>query len=463
MKNLIFIILGATGDLAKRKLFPALYKLVASKKLENFFIVGAAKDDVSASEMLAQAKSFVKNSDGSVWKQIEERTRYHKLDFESSDDFDALAKMVTSLQKEYSVENRLVYLAAPADFFCGITELCAHAGIVKRVKEDQDFWHRIVYEKPFGKDLASAQKINECIQKHFEEAQAYRIDHYLTKETVSNIAMIRFSNCVLEPLWNNRFVDNVQIFLSEDLCVNGRGAYYDKYGALRDVVQNHIFELIALVAMEAPENLVGDKVRQERVRVLKHLKLIDGILGQYEGYKKEKGVEPDSKTETFASLLLRVENERWSGVPFYIRTGKCLQKKETVIFIKFKQVDCLLTKGCPMESNFLKIQIDPDSRFALSLNVKKPGTMDELIPVNMEFCHSCEFASVTPQAYETIFQQVLQGENSISVRFDEIEIAWKLIDEAYQKNFPLYAYKRGTKGPDELKTFAQKHGVRWLL
>ena len=466
MKNLIIILFGATGDLARRKLFPALYSLLARKKLENIFVVGAARDDVSAQDVVNKSKEFIQNLDETVWQKLVNATRYHKLDFATEADFTALEKMVSSLEKENSFEgNRLLYLATPSEFFCQVTQLCANTGLITRLRQGSFGsmpWHRILYEKPFGRDFASAHEINECIQKNFDESQAYRVDHYLTKEIVSNIAMIRFSNCVFEPLWNNRFVDNVQIVLSEDLCVEGRGAYYDNYGALRDVVQNHILQLIALVAMEAPDNLIGDAVRQKRADVLKNIKLIDGILGQYENYTQENGVQQNSKTETFASLLLRVENERWSGVPFFIRTGKCLDKKETVIFIKFKQVDCLLTKGCPMESNHLKIQVDPISSFALSLNAKKPGTQDELFPVQMEFCHSCEFAAVTPQEYEVILQEVISGQTAVSVRFDEIESAWRVIDEAYTKNFPLYQYKRGTVGPDELKAFGKKHGVRWL-
>lgn len=479
MKNLIIILFGATGNLARTKLIPALYNMVAEKKLENFFLVGAAKDESSPQQLLAQAQPFITNPDAQIIQTLLEKTRYHKTEFTQKSDFVSLEKFVSSLEKKHGFEgNRLLYLATPPEFFCQVTDFSAQTGVMKKIpsssisakgiprttsdKSHHAICHKIVYEKPFGRDFASAHEINTCVKKYFDESQVYRVDHYLTKEIVSNIAMIRFSNCVFEPLWNNRFVDSIQIILSEDLCVQERGRYYDRYGALRDVVQNHILELLALIGMEAPDSLVGDAVRQKRVDVLKNIKLVDGILGQYEGYTKETGVQPDSKTETFASLLLHVENERWSGVPFFIKTGKCLDKKETVIYIKFKQVDCLLTKGCPMDSNFLKIQIDPISTFALSLNAKKPGTLDELFPVQMEFCHSCEFLALTPQEYEVILQEVIRGDTAISVRFDEIEEAWKLIDLAYGKKFPLYFYKKGSDGPDEVKAFAKKHGEKWL-
>jgi len=463
MKNLVVILFGATGDLARRKLFPALYNLVAKKKLKDFFIVGVAHDDVTVQQMLDGAKPFIQNLDQSIWQKLTQSARFHKFEFANKDDFVSLQKFISDLEKANSFEgNRLLYLAAPSEFYCQITNFSVQAGLIKKVEPGSVPMHQILYEKPFGHDFKSAHEINECIKKNLYESQVYRVDHYLNKEIVSNIAMIRFSNCVFEPLWNSCFVDNVQIVLSEDLCIEGRGSYYDRYGALRDVVQNHVLELLALVAMEAPDNLVGDAVREKRADVLKKIKLVDGFLGQYEGYKKEKGVTKDSSTETFATLMLQIENERWSGVPFFIRTGKCLEKKETAIYITFKQVDCLLTKGCPMDSNRLKIQIDPVSLFSLSLNAKKPGTVDELFPIEMEFCHSCEFAAVTPQEYEVVLLEVLHGQIEVSVRFDEIESAWKLIDDIYKKNFPLYQYTRGSNGPEELRMFAQKHGVKWL-
>ncbi len=463
MNDVTIVILGATGDLMRRKLLPALYKLIVREKLEKFLVVGAALDDVTAQEMLDRSKEFINPIDDEVWKKISERALYKQLDFGKETDFTAFNTWLTSVEKKENMSgNRLVYLAAASEYFCQITQYIATSNLVVRKAEDETPWQRIVYEKPFGHDLASAREINACIKEHFEESQIYRIDHFLTKELVSNIALIRFTNCVFEPLWNNQYVDHVQIVISEAIAIENRGAYYDKYGALADVVQNHALELLALIAMEAPEKLSGNYVRSRRVDVLKQVQVVDGVLGQFEGYTKEKNVEPTSKTETFASLYFRVDTPRWAGVPFYVKTGKCLSKKETVIHIKFKQVDCLLTHSCPVPSNWLTIEVSPEATFSLSLNAKKPGYSEEVIPVSMEFCHSCLFGKITPKSYEVVIEEVIRGEKSISVRFDEIEYAWKIIDEVRSRAFPLYAYPCETDGPEQVQTeFEEKHGMRW--
>jgi glucose-6-phosphate 1-dehydrogenase len=318
-----------------------------------------------------------------------------------------------------------------------------------------------VYEKPFGDDLKSAHAINEVIATHFNENQVYRIDHYLTKEVVGNIGLLRFTNCVLEPLWNNQYIENVQIILSETIGTQGRGAYYDNYGALKDMVQNHMLELVALIGMEPPAQLSGEYIRTERARVLEKIAVVDVLLGQYEGYKNEQYVAPDSDTETFAQLCVNINNARWTGVPFFLKTGKSLDKKETVIHIKFKQVACLLVKDCPTDSNYLTIQVSPEATFSLSLNAKKPGYANEVTPIKMEFRHSSVFGAVTPDSYDIIFEEIIKGEHSISVRFDEIESAWKVIDAIEQMNLPVYPYKKGTQGPKECLEFDKKHAMRW--
>ncbi|MCX5922181.1 MAG: glucose-6-phosphate dehydrogenase [Candidatus Dependentiae bacterium] len=463
MSECTFIIIGATGDLTRRKLLPAIYRLITHKKLEKFIIVGAALEATTIGQILDSAKEFIEGDiDPVIWQKIVDNSYYQSLNVTVPADFVLLDKVVEGLEKKHGMTgNRLVYLAVSASFFCEVTLQLAASGVVKKLATNEPMWHRIVYEKPFGRDAQSAHEINECIAASLYEHQAYRIDHYLTKELVSNIALIRFTNCVFEPLWNNRYIDSVQIILSETVGVGKRGGYYDAYGALRDVVQNHMLELLAIIAMEAPEKLTGDFIRNERVKALQKVRVVDAIAGQYEGYTQEEWVPKDSTTETFAALFLMIDNPRWAGVPFYLKTGKFLDKKETVIHIKFKQVDCLLTKYCPSESNYLTIRLAPDESFILTLNAKKPGTSQELMPMSMQYCHSCIFGAEKFSGYETLIEEIMRGEQSVSVRCDEIEAAWRVIDTAKQKEVPLSSYTPGSSGPEAAELFAKKHGMRW--
>jgi glucose-6-phosphate 1-dehydrogenase len=461
MNNITIILFGATGDLSKRKIIPALYRFIEHKKLDQFIIVGAAFDEVTADQMIDGAYPFVEHGNEEIWKILRRNSFYKKIDFTVADDYQELYAFVQEC--EFNTQkgdfNRLFYIAAGSLFFCEITEQCTKVGLLQKCTAQDHLWHRIVYEKPFGHSLQSARAINACIARTLNETQVYRIDHYLTKEVVSNIAMIRFTNCVLEPLWSNRYIDQVQIVLSENGGIENRGMYYDATGAVRDVVQNHMLEMLALICMESPEKLTGDYIRAQRVKVLEKVRFIDGILGQYDGYLSEKHVNVDSRTDTFASLKIAVDTPRWQGVPFYLKTGKRLDKKETIIHIKFKQVDCLLLRGCPTDSNWLTLQIAPEAIFSLTLNAKVPGVSDQVMPVSMEFCHSCIYGLQTPEAYEVLLEEVMRGEQSISVRFDEIEYAWKLIDTILAQNLPLYQYAQGSMGPEEEKQFAAKHGI----
>lgn len=462
MNECTIVLLGATGDLARRKLIPALYKLIALGKLKKFLLIGAALEDITVDEMLGQSLPYIKGQGIRAWEILRKHSAYCQLDFSDEQGFIRLNSVVGQLEKKFDMSgNRLVYCATASTFFCLITQQLVEAGIIKAKEKEELPWNRIVYEKPFGYNLESAHEINECIAKFLYEHQIYRIDHYLTKELVSNIALVRFTNCIFEPLWNNQYVDNVQIILSETVCLEGRASYYDNFGAICDVMQNHMLELLALVAMEAPKRLIGEFIRYERAKLLKDVCAVDLCLGQYEGYRESPGVDPNSHTETFAMAMMRIKNPRWAGVPFYLKTGKCLDKKETVIYIKLKKVECLLTKGCPQDSNYLKIEVAPDAGFSLSLNVKKPGSLYEVVPVDMEFSHSCLFEEQQAEAYEVLFEEVARGEQSVSVRFDEIEYAWKVIDELREIKAPVYPYKPGSTGPSECNIFARKHGMRW--
>lgn len=462
MNDTTIIVLGASGDLAKRKLLPSIYRLIKYKKLSNFLIVGAAIDNITQQEICERAKEFVTNRDEDIWQQLCSRFEYYQVDLTSKDAMAQFAKNVAKREKKYKLlGNRVVYLALASHLFCDVTEQLATSGLVQKYTPQQKVWHRIVYEKPFGHNLPSAHLINECIAKLLDEKQVFRIDHYLTKELVGNIALVRFTNCVFEPLWNNRYIDHVEVILSETNDILGRGRYYDNYGAVRDVVQNHMLELVALIGMEAPEKLTGEYIRSQRVKVLQDFEFIDGVYGQYEGYLKEQDVANNSKTETFATLYGHIKNPRWAGVPFYFKTGKALNKQETVIHLKFKQVDCLLAKECPSETNSLTIRVFPDATFSLRLNAKQPGRANDVVPVKMEFCHSCLFGKETPQAHEVLLEEVMRGESSVSVRFDEIERSWEIIDQLKKMDLPVGTYKKGSEGPQEMFDFMKKHGMRW--
>ncbi len=462
MNDCAIVLLGATGDLSTRKIFPALYALFEKNKLGNSIIIGAALSTITAEPLLENIKNFIKPLDEIKWQEFAKRISYQSIDFSQEHEFNTLADFVAKQEKKAKLAGcRLVYCATAPYFYCTITQGLAKSGLVKK-SEANGIWHRIIYEKPFGHDLASAHEINACIAHYFDEKQIFRIDHYLTKELVGNIALVRFTNIVFEPLWNNRYISNVQIVFDEEIGLDGRGGFYDKYGALADVMQNHMLQLVALIGMESPEKLTGEYIRTERAKVLQKVKVVDALLGQYQGYAQEKGVNPNSQTETFAQVMLRIDNPRWAGVPFYLKTGKCLDKKETAIYINFKHVDCLLTKACPSEPNTLSIEISPNPLFALRLNVKKPGKSDEVNPVQMAFAHTA-FGQQIPEAYETLFEEILKGEQSVSVRFDEIEYAWKIIDAVRALKPSLYTYQKGSVGPAESKTqFDGKHGVRWI-
>lgn len=462
MNDCTFILFGASGDLAKRKLFPALYRLYTHKLLSKLVILGVGLEHISVEKLCENAAVYIDGLDPELYTAFSRCIVYEQMDITKDNDFTRLADRIITCEKRLGMSgNRIFYLATASHFFCQITTQLYQAQLAKSWVKDEKTYHRIVYEKPFGHDLVSAQQINECISQYYNEKQIYRIDHYLSKELVSNIALLRFTNCVLEPLWNNRYIDSVQIILSETVAVGNRGSYYDQYGALCDVVQNHMLEMVALLGMESPERLTGDYIRNQRARVLQHIVVEDVMRAQYEGYKDEQGVSKTSTTETFALVKLMINNARWVGVPFYLKTGKCLDKKETVIVIKFKQVDCLLTKNCPTDSNYLTIRITPNALFSLTLNAKKPGKGNDIVPISMDFAHNRFFGPVTPEAYEIIFQEIMHNEQSISVRFDEIESAWRTVDSMQGVSASLYTYKPGSQGPQEITHFEQKHGMKW--
>lgn len=459
----VFVILGITGDLAKRKLIPAIYKLIARKKFCKLALVGVSFDQTTMKDILEQARPFISNIDKDVWAYLQERSHYFQMDFHDDLPYAQLREFLERVEKSCGLSpNRLFYLATMPQHFAVITKNLVSHGIVHRHKAGKRVhdgsWSRIVYEKPFGDSLRSARLINKAVASVFDESQVFRIDHYLGKELVANIALARFTNRIFEPLWNNKHIDSVQVILSENFGIGTRGAFYDSCGALNDVVQNHILQIVSLIAMEAPKDFTAHYLRDAKAKVLSNVKVVSALLGQYAGYKQEKNVNPRSKTETFAAVKFLINNRRWQGVPFYVKTGKFLDSNQASIHIKFKMVKCLLD-FCPMDSNYLTIKIKPDEGFFLELNVKAPGIFDQVIPVNMNFSHSTQFGPNTPEAYEVLLTDVIKGDQFAFVRSDEIEWSWKIIERIKKLKCPVYEYEKGSSGPREAKLLDEK--IRW--
>lgn len=457
--RIVFVILGITGDLTKTKLIPAIYNLLKINPLSQISILGVARSNVTIQSILDSARKNIKNLDEAIWKKLCALAYYEKLDFSNLEDFKNLKNKIIEIEKKNNLSgNRLFYLATLPEHFELITINLANVGLVNS-KDNK--WERVIYEKPFGDSLHLAKKINKVINQVFLEENVYRVDHYLGKELIGNIALLRFTNRVLEPLWNREHIDSIQIICDENFGIKERGNYFDKYGMIKDVLQNHILQILSLLAIERPEFISGEYLRNEKVKVLKKTKIVDILLGQYEGYQLEKGVASNSKTETFLVAKLEINNKRWKGIPFFVRAGKNLNKKETVVHIRFKSVPCLLEKTCPTDNNYLTIRIEPNEGFSFELNSKSLRRGFEIEKVNMDYCHRCVHGLNTPEAYEVILEQAILGEPSLFVRNDEIELAWKIVDKIKKKEITVYKYPIGSLGPNELENWNKQNNIIW--
>ncbi len=447
MDTWTIVILGATGDLSRRQLFPALYELIKGAK-QHYLVIGAARDQSTPDELLERARPFITHYDQKIFDQLRSIVFYQQLNFEHKQDFILLEREINRREHElgFSSENRIIYCAVAAQFYCPITRFLNESGIIQQGSDH----HRVVYEKPFGWNLTSARQINTCIKQFLAPKQAYRIDHYLAKEFIGSILLIRFANIIFASLWNNTYIDHVQVFLNEAVCLEGRGTFYDAYGALKDVVQNHLLQIVALLAMDCPNITLDNDIAVKKADILKRIRVRTGVLGQYEGYRTEQGIAPDSTTETFAALQLSIDHERWHNVPFFIQTGKCLAEKLTEIRVFFKEIEpCIFQKKVVCPANILTIHVTPNEGFSLKLNSKKPGTQLEATSVTMDFCYECLFGPGTPHAYKVILEQVMEGDSSISVSSEEIEAQWMIIDTVKTLNLPVYQYTQKSQGPEE--------------
>lgn len=461
MKDYMFILFGATGDLTKKKLIPALYNLYTKGKLDTP-VICVSRRDITKGEYirLLELNKYIKNLNKKKLSGFLKLIYYIKLDFENKDPSN-FTSAIKQINKQCRCSGNIIfYLALSPSLFKKAVDVIKSSSLL----EEKGF-KRIVFEKPFGNDLRSAKEINKHIKKTFKEDQIYRIDHFLGKELVQNISVLRFTNTLFEPQWNNKFIDHIQIVLSENFGIKDRGPFYDKYGAIKDVIQNHMLQLLALTAMEPPKKLTSNNIRNEKVKILKRIQRIKQeniILGQYSGYKKEKGVNKNSDTETFAALKLFIKNPRWKNIPFYLITGKNMKNNLVAIHIQFRKPKCLLFNNvCDFEGDHLTIEIQPEEGFHAHINAKVPGKT-EIKPVKMDFCHECTFGPNSPEAYENLLLDVAKGDQSAFIRTDEIEESWKITDPITDKKLKVYSYKKGSY-PKEADKLIQKDNREWNL
>lgn len=474
------VIFGATGDLTKRKLLPALYRLSVERLLPaEFAVIGVAREQKSDEEFRTQMRTAVSEQeeeelDEAVWQSFAPGLFYVPGDFSEPATFKQLGEALTRLEAErLTAGNRIYYLATAPDFFGLIAKQLGAAGMAR---PESQAWTRIIIEKPFGHDLESARALNEELAAVFTEPQVYRIDHYLGKETVQNLLVFRFANSIFEPVWNREYIDHVQITNAEALGVEGRGAFYEKAGAVRDMIQSHVFQVMSLIAMEPPASLSANDIRDEKVKAMKAVREFPGesinesaVRGQYgpgfvlgdkvAGYREEPGVKPNSNTETYAALKLYIDNPRWTDVPFYLRSGKRVTRRMTEIAIQFKVSPHPLFSECdaPLEPNVLVIRVQPNEGITLRFGAKLPGQAMRIRWVNMDFRYGSSFGVEPPEAYERLLLDCMLGDSTLYARRDMTERGWEIVNpilEAWKQpasDFPNYeAGSSGPKSADEL-------------
>lgn len=488
----ILVIFGASGDLTGRKLLPAIFNLGVDELLpEEFHLIGFGRKQIEDEEFKKSAADSIaehsrRGLKKETWEKISKTTCYHQGGYDEGEAYIRLAERVDAIEKEAGTKLQLLfYISTPPSVFEAIIENLGRSGLASRYKKTS-LASKVVIEKPFGRDLESARELNRLIGRHFHESQVFRIDHYLGKETVQDLLVQRFANSIFEPIWNQKYIDYVEITVAEELGVGSRGGYYDHSGACRDMIQNHMMQLLSLVAMEPPISSDAEQIRDEKVKLLRAIQPLDlnpesgdavraqyteGIIGgeKVKGYLCEENIESSSFTETYVALRLLINNWRWQGVPFYVRSGKRMSKRISEIAIHFKQPPSNLfrsTEKSGLCSNTLIIQIQPDEGTALCLNSKAPGLETKIQPIQMSFRYATAFGSDTPEAYERLILDSILGDSTLFIRSDETEVSWNLYTpllESWQEAGKpgLSHYIAGTWGPKEADELLSRRGHKW--
>ena len=485
----VTVIFGATGDLTRRKLMPALWNLRGEGCIDQLQILGIGRTKMTDDEYRASMRDALvaagkfKEADEAEWRKFAERIHYMSGELNDESTYANTGEALKKLAVDGASSNHLFYLAIPPSLEPTVVDGLGKAGLAK---EDEQHWSRIVIEKPFGTDLESARGLNAKIAEVFAESQVYRIDHYLGKDTVQNILVFRFGNSMFEPIWNRNYVDYVEITAAETVGVGSRAGYFEEAGALRDMVANHLLQLLSLTAMEPPVAFDADSVREEKVQVLRSIRRLKPeevaertVRAQYgpgevegervKGYCDEEGVAKDSQTETYAAIEFRISNWRWSGVPFYVRTGKRLARHLTEIAVHLKRTPQALFARTPdeeLDPNIIVLRIQPNEGVTVSFGAKRPGLEMQTTMVHMDFCYQRAFGVEPPAAYETLLLDVMQGDATLFTRGDEVEAQWRLItpiEEAWsaQKTPELSTYAAGSDGPDAAEQLVTRNGHRW--
>ena len=487
----VLVVFGASGDLTSRKLMPAVERLALRRLLPaGFSVVGVARTEMDDDRFRETMQHAVADAGGGgeeakhVWEGFTGGFRYVAGDYGHPDTFDRLKAVLDELdQARGTAQNRLYYLATPPDTFPTVVKGLARAGLTRPAHEDA--FVRIVIEKPFGRDRRSAAELDDVVHEAFDERQVYRIDHYLGKETVQNVLALRFANAIFEPIWNRRYVNHVQITVAESLGVGHRGGFYENAGALRDIVQNHVMQVLALTLMEPPATFDAGGIRDEKVKALRAVDIMSPeevaqnvVRAQYRagwvqgsevpGYRDEDGVDPHSQTETYVAMRLRVDNWRWAGVPIYVRTGKYLPKRVTEVAMEFNRVPHLpfaMSQAEGLEPDALVLRIQPDEGITLRFGAKVPGQAFRVRSVSMDFFYGAAFLEETPEAYERLLLDALIGDPTLFIRSDEVAQAWRIVDpvlDAFEGGgLPLARYEAGTWGPPEADALLDRDDRRW--